>query len=203
MQGRRLDASACPQCHGYRWDVLERKRYGMTATVTKITCVNGNAVIPVGTHDGNWGGYTATCVVDGFKYELTTDVGIRTPAAPAKVTVSRVGCATVRVATPDEIAEAGKAEDDVVDQFVTNLFHPTEDIRFILGRPHFALGLIAELMRQGGGHDIPRKFEDEQCHVILFMLQHYKDDPQHWRTNFDSELASYQRKALEKANTES
>lgn len=41
-----------------------------------------------GVYPGRWGGYTVTFRAAGLEYEARTVDGIRTPSAPAKVTVS-------------------------------------------------------------------------------------------------------------------
>ena len=63
---------------------------------------------------------------------------------------------------------------------------------FILGRPNFWCAPIANRMRQLG-HDIPRKAEDQQAHVIHLMLEYYeKHGAENWRKEVDNYLLGAQ-----------
>ena len=70
----------------------------MTARVVKIREVRP-ANLPDGKYDGVWGGYVVKVSIGNANYELTTDLGIRTPAAPCLVSVdgSNVTVETVKV----------------------------------------------------------------------------------------------------------
>lgn len=46
----------------------------------------------------------------------------------------------------------------------------TDEVKAILGRPNFACGQIARRLRELG-KDIKEKAEDEQAHVIYFLLE--------------------------------
>lgn len=55
-----------------------------------------------------------------------------------------------------------------------------DEITWILGRPNFWCGSLADNLRRQG-HDIPRKAEAEQAHVILWMLNLYFEHKENWR----------------------
>lgn len=55
-----------------------------------------------------------------------------------------------------------------------------EDTKFILGRLNFLCGSIAIVLRKAG-HDIPKKAEEEQAHVINWMLEMYEEHGSSWR----------------------
>lgn len=60
-------------------------------------------------------------------------------------------------------------------------------VRFILGRPCFTLGGIAERLRELG-HEIKRKAEDEQAVVIHWMLSMYAKHGEDWLKKGNAEL---------------
>lgn len=64
---------------------------------------------------------------------------------------------------------------------------PCDDLVAILGRPNFACISLANILRKGG-REIPNKSEDEQAHVILFLLRHWMDDKEIWKGNAAAEL---------------
>ena len=55
-----------------------------------------------------------------------------------------------------------------------------EETRFILGRPNFWCASIAMRLREIG-HEIARKSEEEQAHVIHWMFEQYKQHGIDWR----------------------
>lgn len=62
-----------------------------------------------------------------------------------------------------------------------------EETKFILGRPNFWCASIAGRLRQLG-HKIQNKAEDEQAHVIHWMLELYEKHGSEWRDFADSYL---------------
>jgi hypothetical protein len=60
------------------------------------------------------------------------------------------------------------------------IVNPDDEVRWILGRPCFWCGSIAEALRRNG-HDIPTKAEDEQASVIHWMLSMYLKHGDKWR----------------------
>lgn len=67
------------------------------------------------------------------------------------------------------------------------MFELNTETRWILGRPNFACFQIAVMLRQKGVL-IPTKAEEEQAHVIHWLLTHYEADPENWRQNAEEEL---------------
>jgi hypothetical protein len=55
----------------------------------------------------------------------------------------------------------------------------SEEEKWILGRPNFTCGAIAERMRQMG-HECERKAEEEQALVIFTMLEFHKEYGKDW-----------------------
>lgn len=49
------------------------------------------AGIPPGKYTGIWGGYVVKATINGHEFELKTDVGIRTPAAPCFIHADEEG----------------------------------------------------------------------------------------------------------------
>lgn len=66
-----------------------------------------------------------------------------------------------------------------------NLNDPS--IKFILGRPNFWCGNVAQLLR-GVGHTIERKAEEEQAYVINYMLELYEKHGENWEESLLAEL---------------
>ena len=62
-----------------------------------------------------------------------------------------------------------------------------EHTKWILGRPNFQCGVIARVLRQGG-IEIPCKAEEEQAHVIHWLLAQYEKHGDDWRDEADKEL---------------
>jgi len=70
------------------------------------------------------------------------------------------------------------------------VMHPlelNEETRFILGRPNFWCGSMAMRMRELG-HEIPKKSEEEQAHVIHWMLGLYELHGADWREHAETYL---------------
>lgn len=65
-----------------------------------------------------------------------------------------------------------------------------EDTIFILGRPNFWCGSIAPALRKAG-HEIPRKAEDEQAHVIHWLLSLYEKHGAGWREKANQFLKEF------------
>lgn len=63
--------------------------------VLSITEIIEESSLPDGEHEGVWGAYLVKLKVNGHYYELRTENGIRTMAAPCVVT-AKDGKATVR-----------------------------------------------------------------------------------------------------------
>lgn len=59
------------------------------------------------------------------------------------------------------------------------LFELDDQVSYILGRPNFACGGIARILRKEG-RDIPEKAEDEQAAVIYWMLGLYLEHGEIW-----------------------
>lgn len=59
------------------------------------------------------------------------------------------------------------------------------ETRFILGRPNFWCGSVSHRLRELG-HDIPKKAEEEQAHVIHWMLGLYEKYGDKWREEFEA-----------------
>ena len=55
-----------------------------------------------------------------------------------------------------------------------------DDLRAILGRPCFACGQLAELMRKNG-MEIRTRAEDEQAAVIFWLLKIYLEFKEGWQ----------------------
>lgn len=78
------------------------------------------------------------------------------------------------------------ASSDTIAQY--NIPPLDDQVWFILGRPCFACGHIAERLRQLG-YVIERKAEPEQAAVIHFMLTHYaQHGPDKWMDEADATL---------------
>lgn len=67
------------------------------------------------------------------------------------------------------------------------MFELNEHTRWILGRPNFTCGGIAEQLR-GMGHAIARKAEDEQAAVIHWMLCLHEQHGERWRVEANKVL---------------
>jgi hypothetical protein len=77
-------------------------------------------------------------------------------------------------------------------------FDPADpEIHWILGRPCFFCGPIAHIL-QSAGHEIPKRAEDEQAAVIVWLIRKYQQHGEGWRAKVDEEL-----RAFRKANRES
>lgn len=66
------------------------------------------------------------------------------------------------------------------NQIIKPAIELNEETTFILGRPNFWCGSIAPLLRKAG-HEIPKKAEDEQAHVIHWMLEMYEQHGVEWK----------------------
>lgn len=64
-----------------------------------------------------------------------------------------------------------------------------DETRFILGRPNFWCGSVAPIFREGG-HTIPKKAEDEQAHIIHWMLGLYAKHGDGWKEKANEYLNS-------------
>lgn len=62
-----------------------------------------------------------------------------------------------------------------------------DDVREILGRPCFACGQLAAILRLGGAK-IETRAEDEQAAVIHWMLSLYESHPDTWRNEGEARL---------------
>jgi len=62
-----------------------------------------------------------------------------------------------------------------------------EEVKWILGRPNFAVAPIAHALRLSG-QDIKTKFEDEQAAAIYWMLCLYEKHGTGWRDEADKIL---------------
>jgi len=62
-----------------------------------------------------------------------------------------------------------------------------DDTRWILGRPNFQCGLVAHSLRFLG-HEINGRAEDEQAHVIHWMLCLYEKHGSAWRAEANRQL---------------
>jgi hypothetical protein len=61
------------------------------------------------------------------------------------------------------------------------------DLTDILGRPNFACGPIAQVLRKGG-MAIPTHAEEEQAHVLFWLLGLYVAHGSDWRGEADRRL---------------
>jgi hypothetical protein len=66
-------------------------------------------------------------------------------------------------------------------------FELNEHTKWILGRPNFTCGMIADMLRKDR-RDIPKKAEEEQAAVIYWMLELYFLHGENWRAEADKEL---------------
>ena len=57
------------------------------ATGIEYQMTSKECPIPDGVYDGIWGGYICRVSLDGMKYDIRTDIGIRGRAVAAKVRV--------------------------------------------------------------------------------------------------------------------
>ncbi len=62
-----------------------------------------------------------------------------------------------------------------------------KEVKFILGRPNFTCGSIAQILRNKG-EEIATKAEDEQAHVIYWMLTMYEEHGETWKTKAEEYL---------------
>jgi len=62
-----------------------------------------------------------------------------------------------------------------------------DELRYILGRPSFAIIGLAGCLRIMG-HDIKKRAEDEQAATIHWMLGHYLQHGADWRTQAQAQL---------------
>lgn len=60
------------------------------------------------------------------------------------------------------------------------MFKLNKETEFILGRPNFWCGPLAEVLR-GCGKEIKRHAEEEQAAVIYWMLEMYEEYGDEWR----------------------
>ncbi|AUT49241.1 hypothetical protein [Achromobacter sp. AONIH1] len=96
-----------------------------------------------------------------------------TPTAPDEALSSLMGAA-LNVPHPDAPAtqvsavEQGKALPPL-----------DENLRLILGRPNFACGQLAQMLRLGG-QEIEHRAEHEQAAVIYFLLNIYLEHGSGW-----------------------
>jgi hypothetical protein len=80
----------------------------------------------------------------------------------------------------DSVAAAGAAlEAKPLPAYPDEL---TTDLREVLGWPNFVCGPFAHLMRAAGVADIKRKAEDEQAHVLHWLIKHVLRDGANWRS---------------------
>lgn len=62
-----------------------------------------------------------------------------------------------------------------------------DDLLFILGRPNFMCGTVAQIMR-ASGIEIKENSEDEQAHVLLLMLNAYLQHGKDWKTHMEQQV---------------
>lgn len=67
------------------------------------------------------------------------------------------------------------------------MFELNDQTRWILGRPNFFCGPIAEQLRRMG-HAIPRKAEEEQASVLHWMLCLHEQHGLRWRLEANQAL---------------
>lgn len=70
-----------------------------------------------------------------------------------------------------------------------------EDLLLILGKICFQCSPIARVLRLGG-MEIKTRAENEQAHVIHWLLSHYLKDPAKWAENAGDEIKAIQEKVL-------
>jgi len=69
------------------------------------------------------------------------------------------------------------------------------EVQWILSKTCLSCGPMAHVF-QRAGYPIPRHAEEEQAHVLLWMLSRYKQNGADWREKADDEL-----RALKKVNS--
>ena len=67
------------------------------------------------------------------------------------------------------------------------MFELNDDTKEILGKPNFTCINIATILRSSG-EDIKEKAEDEQAHVIYFLLKMYEKHGKDWRVKGNEHL---------------
>lgn len=71
-----------------------------------------------------------------------------------------------------------------------------DETKWILGRPNFYCGPIAELFRKSG-ESIPANSEEDQAFVIHWFLCLYEEFGESWSTKADEKMAEMQRALAE------
>ena len=66
-------------------------------------------------------------------------------------------------------------------------FELNDDTKAILGRPNFMCAKLADCLRKLG-HEIPTRAEEEQAHVIYWLLGKYEEHGADWREAAANEL---------------
>lgn len=69
-----------------------------------------------------------------------------------------------------------------------------DELLFILGRPNFMCGTVAEIMR-ASGVEIEQKSEHEQAHVILLMLNCYLSHGKDWKDAMETKMEEFMSQA--------
>lgn len=64
-----------------------------------------------------------------------------------------------------------------------------DEVRWILGRPCFAVANIARLLHEKGIYTCKEKAEDEQAVALHFMLSQYLKHGANWREEGQKEIA--------------
>lgn len=86
------------------------------------------------------------------------------------------------------LAELKKSRDEEIKKLRDiKLFAFDDEIKDILGRPNFACGNIANLLRKTG-QEIKNKAEDEQAAVIYWMLSMYLEHGKEWKQEGEAYL---------------
>ena len=73
------------------------------------------------------------------------------------------------------------------------LHEMNEDLLAILGKPNFVCGPIAHLMKAAGVVDMRPKSEDEQAHVLLWLLRLYLEHGYAWANVASLEISNWQK----------
>lgn len=67
-----------------------------------------------------------------------------------------------------------------------------DDLLAILGKPNFVCGPIAQLMKAAGVAAVRPRSEDEQAHVLLWLLRLYLEHGHAWANTASLEISNWQ-----------
>lgn len=76
----------------------------------------------------------------------------------------------------------------------------TPELEHVLGLMNFQTGPVAHIL-QAAGHDIPKKCEAEQAHVLHWLIKLALDHPEDWADRADAEIKALAAAKLAEAET--